>query len=314
MAAGAPPAGEGNGPRNRDALIAAERKEAEAERLGERLPGLLVRAERVAMTIAQGVHGRRRVGQGETFWQYRPYAVGDAARDVDWRRSARSDALFVRETEWEAAQSVWLWRDSSPSMAFSSAGAFPEKGDRADLVTIALAALLLHGGERVGLLDRPDPPGFGRSTLTRLATSLLLERQAGESLPDARTLPRHAQVVLIGDMLSEPDLLRRRIAAYADRGISGVIFQILDPAEEALPYRGRIRFSGMEGEGETVLDRVESLRERYFGRMSQHRQALQDIARLSGWRYLVHHTDKAPESALLSLYEALDAREGRALR
>ncbi len=295
-------------------IEAAEQREAEGEALGGRLPALMVRAEKVAMTIAQGVHGRRRTGQGETFWQYRPYNSTDPARSIDWRRSARSDSLFVRETEWEAAQSVWLWRDGSPSMAFSSDKRLPEKGDRADILTVALASLLLRGGERVGLLDSPDPPGFGPSTLNRLASALLLESGTADSLPDAVKLPRNGQVVFIGDLLSDPDTLKRRVAAYADRGINGILCQILDPAEESLPYKGRIRFSGMEGEGDTVLNKVESLRERYHGRMRQHQDALREIARLSGWVYTVHHTDNPPETALLSLYQALDRGEGRAIR
>src|SRR6266852_6611266 len=90
------------------------------EQLASRLPPLLVAAERVATTVAQGVHGRRRVGQGESFWQFRQYEPGDAAQRIDWRESAKSQRLYVRETEWEAGQRVWLWRDASPSMDWSS--------------------------------------------------------------------------------------------------------------------------------------------------------------------------------------------------
>src|ERR1700687_6100577 len=91
------------------------------EALAATLPPLLVAAERIATTVAQGVHGRRRVGQGETFWRFRQYQPGDAAGRIDWRESAKSQRIYVRETEWEAAQSVWLWRDGSASMDYSSA-------------------------------------------------------------------------------------------------------------------------------------------------------------------------------------------------
>src|SRR5919202_2331648 len=128
-----------------------------AEQLAARLPPLLVAAERVAATVAQGVHGRRRVGQGDSFWQFRQYQPGDAPQRIDWRESAKSQRVYIRETEWEAAQSVWLWRDSSPSMDYSSAayitGAdWPTKRDRAELLLVALASLLLRGGERLTLL------------------------------------------------------------------------------------------------------------------------------------------------------------------
>src|SRR5512146_2442855 len=91
-----------------------------AEELAAALPPLLVAAERVAATVAQGVHGRRRVGQGESFWQFRQYEPGDSLQRIDWRESAKSERLFIRQTEWEAAQSVWAWRDFSPSMNYAS--------------------------------------------------------------------------------------------------------------------------------------------------------------------------------------------------
>ena len=83
----------------------------------------MVQARRVAATVAQGVHGRRRVGQGDSFWQFRPYVSGDPLNRIDWRQSARSgreppEGWLVRQTEWDAAQTVYLWRDGSESMAW----------------------------------------------------------------------------------------------------------------------------------------------------------------------------------------------------
>ena len=112
-----------------------------AEALSQRLPSLLVEADRVAATVVPGVHGRRRTGMGETFWQFRQYQAGDAATSIDWRQSARSRHLFVREQEWEAAESVWLWCDLSDSMAFRSGPRLPLKWERAVLLTLALAAV-----------------------------------------------------------------------------------------------------------------------------------------------------------------------------
>lgn len=277
-----------------------------AELLGERLPALLVDAERVASTVSQGIHGRRRVGTGETFWQYRAYDAGDAAGAIDWRRSARSDSLYVRETEWEAAQSIWLWRDASPSMRYSSERPLPAKIERAELLLLALAALLLRGGERVGLLgaDR-GVPGVGRVTLERLGAELLSGTAADGALPPPQRLPRHCHVVLIGDFLTELDAVRDHVATYAERGVKGVLLQILDPAEETLPFKGRVRFTGLEEEGATLVNRVESLRKAYTERLAAQRAGLREIASKTGWLYLLHHTDKPAEAALLTLYEAL---------
>ena len=85
----------------------------DAERISGALPPLLAEAERLAASVAPGVHGRKQAGSGESFWQFRAAQPGDPHHTVDWRRSARSDQMFVREMEWEAAQTVSIWRDDA---------------------------------------------------------------------------------------------------------------------------------------------------------------------------------------------------------
>ena len=274
------------------------------EQLAAALPPLLVAAERVAATVAQGVHGRRRVGTGEAFWQFRQYQAGDAASRIDWRRSARSDRLFVRENEWAAAQSVWLWRDGSPSMRWKSAGQAEDKRQRAELLLLALATLLLRGGEHVGLLGADRIATSGRAVLDRFAATLADDR-SGDSLPAIENLPRYAHVVLIGDFLSPLPELDRIVRGYAAAGVAGHLVQVLDPAEEDLPFSGRTRFRGVEGEGELLVGRVESMRPDWIARIARRNAALGEIARAAGWSVVRHRSDRAPQTALLSLYVAL---------
>ena len=281
-----------------------------AEHLASRFPPLLVAAERVAATVAQGVHGRRRVGQGEAFWQFRRYAPGDQVNHIDWRQSAKSRHIFVRETEWEAAQSIWMWRDTSPSMAYRSAKALPTKRDRTDLLLVALASLLMRSGERFALLGAASPRATGRAAFNRLtATVFATEQQPADigasSLPPGAPLPRYAQAVLMGDFLAPLDTIETAILTLASRGVRGQILQILDPAERHLPFRGRVRFSGFEGEDQTLLSRVEAVRPQFQARIDAQIDGLEKIARRLGWGYRNHLTDHSPESALLSLYMAM---------
>ena len=278
-----------------------------AEQAAAALPPLLVAATRVAATVAQGVHGRRRVGQGETFWQFRQYQPGDAATRIDWRESAKSQRLYVRETEWEAAQSVWLWRDASPSMDYASARNLPTKRERVDLLTLALAALLLRGGERVTLLGTGIAPSHGRAVLERMAQQL--ERKSGDGLPAIEPLPRHGQLVLIGDLLAPLEETERLVASYAAMGLNGYLLQVLDPAEETLPFDGRVRFEGLEREDPLLISRVETIRDQYTERLARHRAGLAAIARAAGWRFAAHRSDKPPHTALLTLYMALAESE-----
>jgi uncharacterized protein (DUF58 family) len=282
-----------------------------AEQAAAALPALLVAADRVAATVAQGVHGRRRVGQGETFWQFRYYQLGDAATRIDWRASAKSQRVYVRETEWEAAQSVWLWRDASASMDYSSAGQvaggdWPTKRDRAELLLVALANLLVRGGEHVAVLGSGILPTGGRVGLVRIA-ELIGRTAESASLPAFEPLPRAAQLVLFGDFLAPLEAIHAAVTRFAAGGLKGHILQIFDPAEEELPFEGRVRFAGIEERDEVVISRVESIRGDYVERFRQHGAALAAIARAVGWGFGTHRTDRAPHLALLGLYNALSA-------
>ena len=280
-----------------------------AEQLAARLPPLLVAAERVASTVAQGVHGRRRVGQGETFWQFRQYNFGDQPQSIDWRQSAKSDRVFIREMEWEAAQSVWIWRDTSGSMDWRSGKNHPTKRSRAELLILALAVLLIRGGEHVAMLGSGLRPSSSRATLPRLAT--LIERGgSGGDLPPAEPLPRNAQLVLIGDFLAPLDEIEPVVRGYSEHGVSGYLLQVLDPAEETLPYDGRVRFEGLEGEEPWLLSRVETVRGDYRARLRAQRDGLRAIARAAQWGFSVHRSDQPPQAALLTLYAALSQKLG----
>jgi len=274
-----------------------------AEQLVAHLPPLLVEAEHVAAIVAQGVHGRRRVGPGETFWQYRRYQQGDAATMIDWRASAKSTRLYVRENEWEAAESVWLWADASPSMRFESRLSQTSKLDRARLLLMSLAVLLVRGDENIALLGSDRRPRTGSAALTRFATRLIRDGdEEALSLPRLDILPRHAQLVLIGDFLEPLEALDAMIKHFAGLGVTGHMVQVFDPAEETLPYAGRVLFDGLEREGSMLASRAEALREQYVARLAAHRDTLSAMARRAGWTFTVHHTDKPPQAALLPLY------------
>lgn len=283
------------------------RTQHRAEDLALRLPPLLVAAERVAATVSQGVHGRRRVGTGETFWQFRRYMEGDSAQSIDWRQSAKNRHVFVRETEWEAAQTVWLWRDGSPSMDWRSHKSLPTKRERADLLLLAAAVLLVRGGERTAILGSGIAPSAARSITPRLALHLAGKAGApdGDGLPTPEPLPRQAQVVLIGDLLSPIEETRRVVSALAGRGLRGHLVQVLDPAEETLPFEGRVEFKGLEGEEELLVPRVEGIRAAYLERLAAQKAGLSDLARATGWSYTLHLTDKPAQTALLALWGAL---------
>ncbi|MFN4204313.1 MAG: DUF58 domain-containing protein [Tabrizicola sp.] len=276
-----------------------------AEALGQTLPPLLAEAEMLASTVMMGEHGRRRAGLGDEFWQYRPAHQGDSARIIDWRRSARSDAHFVREREWQAAQSVTIWVDPAKSMSFTGDRARPPKADRARLLGLALAVLLLRGGERVGLAGLASPRA-GRAQLLRLAARLSGD-EAGEDYgaPETEGMVSHGRAVFLSDFLGDLKDIEAGLARAADRGVKGVLIQVLDPAEEEFPFDGRTIFESMGGTLRHETQQAGELRRRYLARLADRKDRLAGLARAVGWHFTTHHTGAPAQAALLWAYMAL---------
>jgi len=259
---------------------------------------LLLEAEKVAHSFMKGVHGRRRVGTGETFWQFRPWQPGDARRDIDWRQSAKRDGAFVRQTEWEAAQTVWLYRDPSGSMEFGV------KKDYAEILLLALGIALLNGGEQVGLLGTDLVPQTGYPSIQRLFEMLPAQKILAES---GRPIAARSHVTIISDFYFPVEEMRDFCERLAARHVRGTLVQVFDPAEAALPYSGRVKFEDIEGLDTDTLDipQVDAIRAEYAQKFIAHQKALNEMAHCFGWTFEKFSTDIKPEAALMQLYEVL---------
>ena len=281
---------------------------ARSEQAAGGLPQLLLSAERLAATVLLGEHGRKRAGTGDSFWQYRAAQPGDARRSIDWRQSARGDGHFVRETEWQAAQSLVLWVDDARSMHFAAQGR-PSKLRRAQTLALALAVLAVKGGERVGLAQLPEPPRGGRGQLLRIADALMEGGDVPDyGMPRPQVMPMGSRAVFLSDFLGPPEAAVEALTSAADRGVTGILVQVLDPEEEAFPYDGRTVFESMSGAVRFETLKAGKLREDYLDRLAKRRAMLRDLCARTGWRYQLHHTDKPAEAALLPLFTALEKR------
>jgi len=277
------------------------------DELAAGLPPLLVAAEHLAAAVQMGGHGRKRAGIGDEFWQYRPAYPGDEARLVDWRRSARSDAQFIRDREWQAAQSVHLWVDAAASMRFSGAASRVEKAERARLLALALAVLMVRAGERVGLAGPLTPPRPGRAQLIQIAAMLASEHSEQDyGQPEIGGIVAQSRAVFLSDFFGDLEGLRAVLGVAADRGVRGVLLQVLDPDEEVFPFDGRVIFESMAGSMRHETRKAADLRSRYQARLAHRRAELAALARAAGWQFGTHHTGAPAAGALLWLYAALE--------
>jgi uncharacterized protein (DUF58 family) len=276
----------------------------DARKLADAMPRLILEARRVASTVIHGLHGRRRAGPGENFWQYRRFVSGEPAQNVDWRRSARDDHLYVREREWEASHTVWIWPDRSPSMTFASALSNDSKLERTMVIALALAEVLVQGGERVGI------PGLLRATASRnviekMAEAVLHDPTERASLPPSFAPSPLSEIVLLSDLWVPIGEVRGTLAQLSASGAHGHLVQVVDPAEESFPYSGRVEFIEPEGAGSVTAGRAETWRNDYQGIVARHRGEIRSETDLRGWSFAIHRTDRPASELLLVLHSRM---------
>jgi uncharacterized protein (DUF58 family) len=277
-----------------------------SRKLASRIPRLILEARRVASTVIHGLHGRRRAGQGENFWQYRRFTSGEPASQVDWRRSARDDHLYVREREWEASHTIWLWADRSPSMDFNSHLTEWSKLDRALVVSFALAEVLVQGGERVGIPGLMRPTA-NRNVIEKMAQAIGHDEDERASLPPNFAPAPFSEVLLLSDLWSPIPEFRKIIGQLAANGARGHVVQVVDPAEETFPYSGRVEFVESEGLGSVTAGRAETWRNDYQILLVNHRAALRAECEQFGWSFTVHRTDRGPTELLFAIHARMGA-------
>jgi uncharacterized protein (DUF58 family) len=285
-------------------IKATRQASGQAPLLAESMPRLILEARRIAATVIHGLHGRKRAGPGENFWQYRRFLSGEPARRVDWRRSARDDHLYVRELEWEAAHTVWLWPDRSPSMQFRSALASESKLDRTLVMAFALAEVLVQAGERVGVPGVMRPTG-SRNVLDKLANAIIHDIAERSSLPQGFAPSSLAEIVMISDFWSPIAEVRKTLAQLSSTGAHGHVVQVVDPAEESFPYSGRVEFVEPEGAGSITAGRAENWKTDYVARVARHRAEIRAETDKLGWSFAIHRTDRPATELLLALHARL---------
>lgn len=293
----------------RQEIEAVRRADGESRTLAASLPRLVLEARRIAANVIHGLHGRRRAGSGESFWQYRRFVSGEPSQNVDWRRSARDDHLYVREHEWEAAHTVWVWPDRSASMAFASRNARDSKLERTLIVTFALAELLVAGGERVGVPGLINPTA-NRNVIDRIAQAILHDDLARASLPPSFVPSARSEIVVLSDFWSPIADIRTMLAGLSASGAHGTLLQVVDPAEETFPYSGRVEFVEPEDGRAITAGRAERWAGDYVARVALHRDQIRSETRTLDWLFSTHTTDRSAADLLLFLHGGMMANRG----
>ena len=284
----------------------------DAQQLAANFPPLILAAQRLANAMSSGVHGHRRAGPGDSFWQFRLYQSDDPGSRIDWRQSAKGQHLFVREQEHESVETFWIWCKCGETMDFQSDGARRSKKHSAMILTMALALLLQQGGEKFGLLDASPVAFSGLAGFEKFTHRLLDHGQKTANLPDrppqADNLPPRSVVLLISDFLEDPAVIEQAVRNIAARGCQTHLLQIIDPAEAFFPFRGHLQFTDHSDRSSVSFGRAEAVQEQYRQKFQQHKDEVRDICRQYGCNLTLHDTGQSENIALLAQYLALKER------
>lgn len=260
---------------------------SDAEALAKELPNLLMK---VAPSSAShlGAASRRQSGQGEDFWQYRKFSHEDSADRVDWRRSARGDELFVRETELETARNFLFWVDPSDGFDWKGSPDVPTKASRALTILTALSHSIANTGDRCGALGSKRKPNIGSKAAINIAEDLW-NNDASSALPAVNKTP--ATIVIASDFYRPLEETKNWIQQLASNNQTGILLMVYDPIEASYPFKGRINFLSPNNKRERLVGRAENLKQDYLARFSKRQTKIKELANSIGWYSAFHSTE-----------------------
>jgi uncharacterized protein (DUF58 family) len=260
------------------------------------LPAIIMDARRAAASIVMGEHGKRRAGAGDAFWQHREWSNGESTRQIDWRRSARSDRLFVRERERQVPALLQVWCDTRPSMNWRSGPDRPTKVERGLVIGLAIAIATRAGGERVCALTDAAP---FRDELS--FSNLLIA--SGQFFPSEA---KAGQVLIVSDGLEPPEIWASRIANIRAARADVIVVLTSDTAERDFPFMGRNLFQAPAGQDAIIIGRAQSAQSDYQIAYKSHVGAVEHAIKSHGGQVFSHITSVPSQTILLQIVRAMD--------
>jgi uncharacterized protein (DUF58 family) len=220
------------------------------------IANLSLRARYVVEGIMSGIHRSRAKGFSVEFEAHREYSPGDEIRRIDWKALGKFDRYFIKEYEDETNLRAYLCLDTSASMDYASDGI--TKFDYGCTLTASLAYLILRQQDAAGLVTFSDriesfvPPRAKRDYMIQILDALENRAPAGETnvgkiLEEvAGQIRRRGLVVLVSDLLDEPERILKALRLFRFKGNDVIVFHLLDPAELELPFEGNTLFEDLE--------------------------------------------------------------------
>jgi len=275
-----------------------------------RLSNLYLRARWVVEGIMSGIHRSRSKGFSVEFEEHREYSPGDEIRRIDWKALGKFDRYFIKEYEDETNLRAYLILDTSASMNYASNGI--TKFEYGCILTASLAYLILKQQDAAGLVTFSDriesfiPPRARRGYLMEILRAIERRAPSGETnlgkilLEVAGKMKRRGLVILVSDLLDEPEEILKGLRLFRFKGNDVVVFHLLDAAELDLPFDGNVLFEDMEAANLKVTADPQAIRKIYRKVVEEFIDHLRKECRENSMDYQLLSTSTPLDHALVS--------------
>lgn len=250
-------------------------------------PHFLLKAKHLANSLILGFHGRKEIGIGENFWQFKPYVDGESPKKIDWRQTAKRETTFIQEKEWEAAQKILFVPDFTPSMDYRSLRRLDTKKERAILIITTLAYIFQKSGELFSVQGAPLKFLNSNEQIEKMA-KVLIDDKNGLKAPvkASRAIP-----IFIGDFFKPIDEVKKQILSFMNNNQDAFVVQVLDPAEVEFSFKGHVLLSDQD-HNKIEIQKAQNLREEYLKRFEAHQKQIKDLCINLNISYFMHRTDE----------------------
>ncbi|MDP6558853.1 MAG: DUF58 domain-containing protein [Candidatus Binatia bacterium] len=275
-----------------------------------RLSNLYLKARWVVEGIMAGIHRSRSKGFSVEFEEHREYSPGDEIRRIDWKALGKFDRYFIKETEDETNLKANIILDTSASMDYSSNSL--TKFDYGCILAASLAYLILKQQDAAGVITFSDkiesfiPPRASRSHLMELLQALEGHTPSGKTAVGktlqevAGKINRRGLVILISDLLDEPEAVLDGLRLFRFKGNDVIVFHLLDGAELDLPFDGNILFEDIEEVQLRVSANPQVIRSAYLRVVREHISRVQTSCRENAIDYQLLPTTTPLDHAVVS--------------
>ena len=229
-----------------------------------KLKNLYLRARFVVDGVMVGIHPSRAKGLSSEFEEHREYSPGDDVRHIDWKAYGRFDRYSIKEYRETTNLKAYILLDASSSMSYASDGL--SKFDYGSTLTASLAYLMLKQQDAVGLITFSDKiekmispvatPGHIFAILKELEDRIPRgETSSGSVLQElAGSLKRRGMIILISDLLDEPEGVMRGLKQLRSKGNDVMVFHLLDRDELEFPFEQPTLFIDLEEDTRLLTD------------------------------------------------------------